>query len=326
MTAAGWPALRVEDWTDTRETLHRWTQVVGKIRLAQAPMVNHWWQVTLYVTPRGLTTSSMPAGDRAFEIEFDFCAHRLRITVEGGDQRDVVLEPKSVAAFYGEVMSALASLGLGDVTIWPVPVEIEDAIPFEEDFEHASYDPDAAQLFWRQLVQVDRVLKAFRARFAGKVSPVHFFWGAMDMAVTRFSGLPAPRHPGGAPNCGDWVMVEGYSHELASCGFWPGGGEEGAFYAYAYPKPEGFSPATATPAAAYYSGDYRQFLLPYEAVRKAADPDAAVMGFLQSSYEAAADLAAWDRTALEYAPVHGARPGDDSYSSSSAGRLERPAE
>jgi hypothetical protein len=312
MRETRWPALRVEDWADTRETLHRWMQIIGKIRLAQAPMVNHWWQVTLYVTPRGLTTSSMPAGNRAFEIEFDFCAHRLRITVEGCQQREIALEPKTVATFYAEVTDALASLGLEEATIWPVPVEIERAIPFERDTEHASYDAHAAQLFWRQLVQVDRVLKAFRARFAGKVSPVHFFWGAMDMAVTRFSGRPAPRHPGGAPNCGDWVMVEGYSHELASCGFWPGGGEEGAFYAYAYPEPAGYGTAPVTPDEAHYSSDYQQFLLPYEAVRAAAAPDATVLGFLQTTYDAAADLGAWDRAALEYVPVEGARPRDQS--------------
>jgi hypothetical protein len=306
--STNWPALRVEDWTETRETLHRWMQIVGKVRLAQAPMVNHWWHVTLYVTPRGLTTSSMPAGDRVFEIEFDFCVHRLRITVEGGEQRELVLEPKSVAAFYAEFMDALAALGL-DIRIWPVPVEIEDATPLNQDTEHAGYDPAAAQRFWRQLVQVDRVLTTFRAGFAGKVSPVHFFWGAMDMAVTRFSGRTAPRHPGGAPNCGDWVMVEGYSHELASCGFWPGGGEEGAFYAYAYPEPDGFSSAPVSPAEAFYSTDFRQFLLPYEAVRRAPDPDAAALAFLQSTYEAAADLGRWDRAALEYRPVEGARPG-----------------
>jgi hypothetical protein len=307
MTESSWPALRVEDWTETRETLHRWTQIVGKIRLAQAPMLNHWWQVTLYVTPRGLTTSSMPAGDRTFEIEFDFCAHQLRITVAGGEHREIALEPKSVATFYGEVLEALAALNL-DVKIWPVPVEIEDATPFEEDTTHASYDAAAAQLFWRQLVQVDRVLAQFRGRFQGKVSPVHFFWGALDMAVTRFSGRTAPRHPGGAPNCGDWVMVEGYSHELSSCGFWPGGGEEGAFYAYAYPEPEGFSAAPVQPDEAFYSADFRQFLLPYEAVRTAADPDATALAFLQSTYEAAADLGDWDRDALDYSPVTGARP------------------
>lgn len=308
MIESTWPALRVDDWTDTRETLHRWTQIVGKIRLAQAPMLNHWWQVTLYVTPRGLSTSSMPApGGRAFEIEFDFCTHQLRITVEGGEHREIALEPKSVAAFYGEVMDALAALNL-DVKIWPVPVEIEDATPFTEDTAHASYDPAAAQLFWRQLVQVDRVLKRFRAGFQGKVSPVHFFWGAMDMAVTRFSGRTAPRHPGGAPNCGDWVMVEGYSHELASCGFWPGGGEEGAFYSYAYPEPDGYSAAAVEPAEAFYSADFRQFLLPYEAVRTAADPEATALRFLQTTYDAAADLGDWDRDTLDYRPVEGARP------------------
>src|SRR4051794_6266697 len=186
MTGTSWPALRVEDWTATRETLHRWMQIVGKVRLAQAPMVNHWWQVTLYVTPRGLTTSAMPAGDgRTFEIEFDFCVHRLRITVEGGEQREIALAPKTVAAFYGEVMAALDELGLA-IEIWPVPVEVERAIPFDEDTEHAAYDAAAAQLFWRQLVQADRVLTRFRSGYAGKVSPVHFFWGAMDMAVTRF--------------------------------------------------------------------------------------------------------------------------------------------
>jgi Family of unknown function (DUF5996) len=308
MIETRWPALRVDDWTATRETLHRWMQIVGKIRLAQAPMVNHWWQVTLYVTPRGLTTSAMPSDDGGtFEIEFDFCAHRLRITAQGGEQRQLRLEPKTVAAFYVEVLDALASLGLA-ITIWPVPVEIEDAVPFDQDTAHASYDPVAANLFWRQLVQADRVMTRFRARFSGKVSPVHFFWGAMDLAVTRFSGRTAPRHPGGAPNCGDWVMVEGYSHELASCGFWPGGGEEGAFYAYAYPEPDGYGAATVTPEAAFYSAEFRQFLLPYEAVRTAAEPDVTLLEFLQTTYDAAADLGRWDRAALEYVPVKGARP------------------
>jgi hypothetical protein len=304
---SGWPSLRVADWTPTRETLHMWTQIVGKIRMAQEPMVNHWWQVTLYVTPRGLTTSTMAAGPRAFEIEFDFCEHVLRIVVEGGEHRTVALEPKTVAAFYAETMSALDDLGL-EVEIWPVPVEVERAIPFAEDVEHADYDPGAAQLFWRQLVQADRVMRRFRARFAGKVSPVHFFWGGMDMAVTRFSGRRAPRHQGGAPNCADWVMVEGYSHELSSCGFWPGAGEEGAFYAYAYPEPEGFRTHPVTPDEAFYSEPNGQFLLPYEAARTAADPDATVLGFLQSTYEAAAIHGDWDREALEYAPVEGARP------------------
>jgi hypothetical protein len=294
-----WPALRVEDWTETRDTLHMWTQVVGKVRLAKAPMVNHWWQVTLYVTPRGLTTGAIPDGTTTFEIEFDFCAHRLHVHREGGDRRHVALEPKSVATFHAETMAALADLGIA-VDIDTRPVEVETAIPFERDEVHAAYDPAAAQAFWRQLVQADRVLQAFRGRFVGKASPVHFFWGSFDLAVTRFTGRTAPRHPGGAPNCGDWVMVEAYSHELSSCGFWPGGGEEGAFYAYAYPEPEGFrSFAGVRPAEAYYNEDFRQYLLPYEVVRRADDPDAVLLDFLQSTYEAAAETGGWDRAALE---------------------------
>jgi hypothetical protein len=303
-----WPALRVDDWTETRDTLHMWTQVVGKVRLALAPMLNHWWQVTLYVTPRGLTTGAMPAPDgRSLSATFDFVDHELRLAVDGGGTRTVALEPKTVADFYAETIAALAALGV-EVTIWPVPVEVADAIPFPEDTVHASYDRDAVARFHRQLVDAARVLDAFRARFSGKVSPVHFFWGSFDLAVTRFSGRLAPRHPGGAPNCGDWVMVEGYSHELSSCGFWPGGGEEGAFYAYAYPEPDGFAEAPVAPAAAAYHRDFGQFLLPYEAVRQAPDPDAAALAFLQATYEAAADRADWDRTTLEYVPVEGARP------------------
>jgi len=264
--------------------------------------------VTLYVTPRGLTTSAMTAGARTFAIEFDFHDHLLRITADGGQERTVALEPKTVAAFYTETTAALAELGL-DVTIaHPVPVELEEAVPFAEDTQHADYDPDAAHAFWRQLVQADRVLKEFRGRFGGKVSPVHFFWGAMDMAVTRFSGRLAPRHPGGAPNCGDWVMVEGYSHELASSGFWPGGSGEGSFYAYAYPEPDGYRTHPVTPSEAFYSEVNGQWLLPYEAVRTAADPDAALLGFLQSTYEAGAIHGGWDRDVLEYVPVDGARP------------------
>lgn len=307
MTNVSWPGLRVDDWTDTRETLHLWTQIVGKVRMAREPMVNHWWQVALYVTPRGLGTSAMTAGDRIFELEFDFHEHLLRIVADGGEQRTVALEPKTVAAFYAETMAALADLGLA-VTIHPVPVEVVDAIPFAEDTQHTAYDPEAAHLFWRQLVQADRVLRVFRGRFTGKVSPVHVFWGALDMAVTRFSGRLAPRHPGGAPNCADWVMVEGYSHELTSCGFFAGGGEEGAFYAYAYPEPDGYRTHPVTPDDAFYSEVNGQWLLPYEAVRTAADPDATLLGFLQSAYEAGADHAGWDRASLEYVPVQGARP------------------
>jgi hypothetical protein len=305
--SASWPSLRVDDWTDTRETLHMWLQIVGKVRLAKAPMVNHWWQVPLYVSPRGLTTSSIPDGNGNFEIELDFCAHELHIDLVGGDRRVVALEPKSVAQFYAETMEALRQLGI-DVKIHTTPNEIEPAIPFDLDESHTEYDSESARLFWRQLVQADRVMTDFRSRFIGKVSPVHFFWGAMDMAVTRFSGRTAPRHPGGAPNVGDWVMVEGYSHELSSCGFWPGGGEEGAFYAYAYPEPDGFGDWRVGPEAAFYSEANGQFLLPYEAVRTAADPDAALLEFFQTTYEAAAVLGSWDRQALEDDPARRASP------------------
>jgi Family of unknown function (DUF5996) len=304
---SAWPSLRVGDWTETRDTLHMWTQIVGKVRLAKAAMLNHWWQVTLYVTPRGLTTSSIPDGSRTFEIEFDFCVHELVIRVEGGERRTVALEPKTVARFYAETVRALEELGI-DAPIWPVPVEVEQAIPFAEDETHASYDPHAARAFWGQLIQADRVLRTFRARYTGKVSPVHVFWGGLDMACTRFSGRTAPRHPGGAPNCGDWVMVEGYSHELSSAGFWPGGDGEGYFYAYAYPEPDGFADWPVQPAGAFYSREAGQFLLGYEQVRTADDPDAMLLEFLQSTYEAAAERGGWDRAALEYRPVEGARP------------------
>jgi hypothetical protein len=296
-----WPALRVADWEATRDTLHMWTQIVGKIRMAKAPMVNHWWQVALYVSPRGLTTSAIPDGERTFDIEFDFCEHVLRIRLDDGRTRTVALELKSVARFHAETFAALGELGI-EADILPVPVEVQRAIPFAQDEVHHDYDAAATHLFWRQLVQADRVLHAFRAGFAGKVSPVHVFWGALDMAVTRFSGRTAPTHPGGAPNCADWVMVEGYSHELSSCGFWPGGGAEGAFYAYAYPEPEGFA-AHPVPEGAFYYADGGQFLLPYEVVRAATDPDATLLAFLQSTYDAAADLGRWDREALDYRPV-----------------------
>ena len=302
-----WPALRVEDWAATRDTLHMWTQIVGKIRLAQAPMVNHWWQVPLYVSPRGLSTSAIPHGSGLFDIEFDFIDHQLYIRSSTGQQKSMYLEPKSVAAFYAETMAALRALDL-DVTISPSPVEVERAIPFAEDTEHASYAPEHAQKFWRQLVAAHRVMSLFRARFIGKTSPVHFFWGAMDMACTRFSGRTAPPHPGGAPNCGDWVMVEGYSHELASCGFWPGGSAEGTFYAYAYPEPDGYAQHPVQPKEAFYDTNIQEFLLPYEAVRTAQDPDAMLLEFLQTTYQAAADNAGWDRHALEDDPALRAAP------------------
>lgn len=297
-----WPSLRVQDWAATRDTLHMWTQIVGKIRLAHAPLVNHWWQVTLYVSPRGLTTSSIPYGTKVFDIEFDFIDHHLRIRTSDGAKRQIALEPKAVADFYTEVMAAMSELGI-ETQIAARPNEVDRAIPFAEDREHSSYDAEAAHLFWRQLVQADRVMQQFRSYFIGKVSPVHFFWGAVDLACTRFSGRTAPTHPGGAPNCGDWVMEEGYSHELSSCGFWPGGGDEGAFYAYAYPEPEGFADYPVGPAGAFYSQENGQFLMPYEAVRTAADPDAALLEFLHTTYDAAAERGGWDRAALEHDPT-----------------------
>jgi hypothetical protein len=293
--------LRVDDWAETRDTLHMWAQIVGKIRLAHAPLLNHWWQVTMYVSPRGLTTSTIPYESGAFDIEFDFIDHHVDLrTSEGGTER-IRLEPMPVADFYDRAMRALDSLGI-ETVIQAKPNEVETAIPFPEDQQHASYDPGHVNLFWRQLLQASRVMGEFRARFVGKVSPVHFFWGGMDLACTRFSGRSAPVHPGNVPNCGDWVMVEGYSRELSSCGFWPGAGEEGAFYAYAYPEPKGFSDYQVGPADAFYSTELGQFLLPYEAVRTASDPDRTLLEFLQTTYEAAADLADWDRSALEDDP------------------------
>lgn len=298
-----WPSLPLERWKDTYATLHMWTQVVGKIRLALAPLINHWWQVTLYVTSRGLTTSPIPYGTRTFQIDFDFLAHELHIDTGEGERRTLPLEPRSVADFYHRTMAALHALGI-DVPIWSTPVEIENPIPFERDDRHA-YDPEYAQRFWRILVQTDRVLSAFRAGFLGKASPVHFFWGSFDLAVTRFSGRLAPVHPG-APNVADFVTREAYSHEVSSCGFWPGGGPIGepVFYAYAYPEPAGFKDFPVQPAEAFYSPDLREFLLPYEAIRNAKSPDQALLAFLQSTYEAAADLGKWDRVNLERQPAH----------------------
>ena len=296
-----WPRLRVADWAETRDTLHMWTQIVGKVRLAHAPLVNHWWQVTLYVSPRGLTTSAVPYRDGAFDVEFDFVDHVLVLRSSDGGTRHVALEAKPVARFHAETLRALEELGI-DAPIQAHPNEVEPAIPFAEDDRHTSYDPAAAHLFWQQLLQAQRVMGEFRSHFVGKVSPVHFFWGAMDLACTRFSGRPAPPHPGGAPNCGDWVMVEGYSRELSSCGFWPGGGEEGAFYAYAYPEPDGFADHRVRPGEAHYSARNGQFLLPYEAVRTAGDPDGTLMHFLQDTYEAAAECGGWARASLEDDP------------------------
>jgi hypothetical protein len=287
-----WPRLRVDDWTETRDTLHMWTQIVGKVRLSRAPLINHWWQVTLYVSPRGLTTGAIPHRGGLFDLEFDFVDHRLRLRSSDGGERMVALSSRPVADFYEDTMAALGALDL-EVTIDPRPNEVDPAIPFNEDHHHATYDPQAARLFWRQLVLADRGLAEFRSHFVGKVSPVHFFWGAMDLACTRFSGRGAPEHPGGAPNCGDWVMVEGYSRELSSAGFWPGGGEEGAFYAYAYPEPPGYRTSPVSPPTAAFDEALGEFVLPYADVRQSADPDARLLEFLTSTHAAAARSGDW---------------------------------
>jgi hypothetical protein len=292
-----WPSLSVAEWTPTRDALHLWTQVVGKVKLAKTPLVNHWWNVTFLVTPRGLTTGAIPDGGRIFEMEFDMVAQRLTVIVLDGERRDVALRPMSVSAFYEETLEALRALGIA-VEIRPVPVERETVVPFGEDRAVRDYRAEHARAFWLQLVQASRVMGEFRSSFRGKVSPVHFFWGSFDLAVTRFSGRAAPAHPGGAPNCADWVMAEAYSHEVASCGFWPGGGSEGAFYAYAYPEPDGYQAATVRPTQAAYSQKLQQFLLPYEVVRSSRDPDAAALAFFESTYQAAATLGEWDPSLL----------------------------
>ena len=299
MTTDLWPALPLAEWKDTYYTLHMWTQIVGKIKLALTPPVNHWWNISLYVTPRGLTTSVMYLNDRLFQIEFDFIDHLLLIETTGASTKKIALRPRSVADFYQETMATLESLGMS-VTIWTTPVEVPDPIPFEKDQKHVAYDPEYAQRFWRILAQASRVLTDFRSRFTGKVSPVHFFWGAFDLAVTRFSGRTAPSHPG-APNLARFVAVEAYSHEVSSCGFWPGGGpvDEPAFYAYAYPEPQGFKDYPIQPSEGFYHTEMREFLLPYDVVRNAKSPDEVLLSFLQSTYEAAATCAKWDRRALE---------------------------
>ncbi len=297
-----WPQLPLEEWQETYETLHRWMQIVGKTRLGLAPMQNHWWQVTLYVTARGLGTSPIPYRERNFEVEFDFLDHLLIVRTSEGVTRMIPLAPQSVADFFGEYMALLRSLDI-EPKIWPQPVELTDATPFADDRMHASYDPDAAQRCWRILTQADRVLKEFRSGFIGKCSPSHFWWGAFDLACTRFSGRPAPPHPGGVPNTPDYVTREGYSRECISAGWWPGtvGGpvNEPAFYAYAYPEPAGCPEALVRPAAAEYRMDVREWILPYEFVRTAPDPDAALLEFFESTYSAAADLGDWNRALLE---------------------------
>jgi Family of unknown function (DUF5996) len=295
-----WPALPLNAWSDTAATLHMWLQIVGKIRLRCSPWTNHSWHTTFYVTSRGLTTSPVPYGLVEFEIEFDFIDHVLTIQVSDGHQVRVPLEPQSVAAFYGRVMREMKGLGL-DVRIHSRPNEVPEAIPFAKNELLHSYDREYVNRFWRALAQSDRVFKAFRARFIGKCSPVHLFWGAMDLAVTRFSGRRAPQHPGGIPNLPDYVTREAYSHEVSSCGFWAGGGavDYPAYYAYAYPEPEGFADRKVEPSQAFYSKDFREFILPYDAVRNADDPDAMLLAFLQATHAAVADLAKWDRAGLE---------------------------
>jgi hypothetical protein len=298
-----WPALPLDSWKDTYATLHMWTQIVGKVRTAKAPWQNHSWHTTLYLTARGLTTSPIPYDSRTFEIEFDFIGHALEIRTSDGEARRIELAAQPVAEFYARVMEALGSLEL-PVRINRKPNEVAEPIHFDRDETHRSYDPEFAARFWRALVQADRVFKIFRGRFIGKCSPVHFFWGAPDLAVTRFSGRVAPQHPGGVPNLPDTVAREAYSQEVSSCGFWPGGGAipYAAFYSYAYPEPPGFSAATPVAPGAFYSTDLREFILPYETVAEAADPDALLLQFLQATYEAAATLGHWDRSALERPP------------------------
>jgi hypothetical protein len=284
----------VLQWQPTKDTVHLWTQIVGKTRLALAPRLNHWWNSTLYVTARGLTTSLMPYSGGGAEVEFDFTGHQLVIRTTGGQIRRMTLAPRSVADFHAEYLAHLRDLGI-DVWISAGPNEVTDAIPFAADDVHDQYDAGAVHQFWLSLTDAHRVMSRFRAGFRGKASPVHFFWGAFDLAVTRFSGRPAPPHPGGIPNCPDWVMIEAYNDEVSSCGYWPGGADEGAFYSYAYPTPEGFAGHAVTPAAAYYDQQLGEFVLPYAAVRAASDPDALLLEFLDSTFRAAYDLARWSQ-------------------------------
>ena len=299
-----WPALPLDEWQPTYETLHRWLQIVGKVRLAQTPWINHSWHVPLYVTARGLATSSIPHGARTFEVVFDFCQHRLLIQASDGTESVLTLRPQSVAEFHSALLGTLDRMGLA-VAIHGRPNELEDATPFAEDRAHSAYDSQYAERMWRVLVQANRVFNAFRARFIGKCSPVHFFWGSFDLAVTRFSGRRAPEHPGGVPNLPDWIVREAYSHEVSSCGFWPGGGPHPfpLFYSYAYPEPKGFATAKIEPEGAFYSAELREWVLPYEFVRNSASPDDALLAFLEKTYEAAAVNGRWDRSALERSAI-----------------------
>ncbi len=297
---AHWPDLPLDAWSETCDTLHLWTQVAGKVRLALTPLVNHWWNVTFRVTSRGLIAPANHYGGRSFDIMFDLFDHQLLIATSDGSLESFPLKAMSVAEFYETFMERLRRLDI-DVRIWTMPGEIDNAIPFDQDQSHAHYDSEYVSRFRRVLVQSTRVMNEFRARFIGKVSPVHFFWGSFDLAVTRFSGRTAPPPHGSTPNVAPWVMAEAYSHEVSSCGFWPGNGGYGqpAFYVYAYPEPDGYGDTPLGTADAFYDKSLGQFILPYEAVRLARDPDALLLGFLQDTYEAAADLAEWHREALE---------------------------
>jgi hypothetical protein len=290
-----WPALPLEAWKDTRDTLHMWTQMVGKVRLRLTPLVNHWWNVPLYVSANGLTTARIPYFDRAFELRFDFLGHKLALETSDGIAKSISLAPRTVADFYSEFIEMLHSTRI-DVKIWTMPVEVPNPIPFEKDQEHRSYDSKYVERFWRILLSVDAVLNEFRSRFIGKSSPVHFFWGSFDLAVTRFSGRKAPDRPGADP-----VTREAYSHEVSSVGYWPGGGGvgDGAFYSYASPVPEGFKDARVGPTGSYFDPNLGEFILMYEVVQKAQSPTAALLEFCQSTYEAAAALGNWNRGALE---------------------------
>ncbi|MFZ0288890.1 MAG: DUF5996 family protein [Candidatus Sulfotelmatobacter sp.] len=292
---AAWPELPLDAWQDTYDTLHMWTQIVGKVRLALSPRVNHWWEVPLYVNARGLTSSAIPYRDGIFEVQFDFIEHTLTIQSSWGASKSLALKPQTVADFYAEFMSALRSLGIA-VKIWTMPVEVPNPVRFESDTQHASYDPEYAHRLWQILILCDTVFKKFRAGFIGKDSPVHFFWGSFDIAVTRFSGRRAPEKPESDP-----ITREAYSHEVISAGFWPGGGEvKGpAFYAYAAPEPTGFAQQSVQPQAAFYHPQLREFLLMYDDVRRSASPRETLLSFLQSTYEAGANLAHWDRKELE---------------------------
>lgn len=300
---AAWPELELAGWKDTYESLHLWTQIVGKIRLANTPWLNHSWHVPLYLSARGLTTSRMLTRDAACEIEFDFIDHRLVLTSSDGREIRVPLKARPVSEFFREVVGAAGELGLS-TAFYPVPNELPDPIPFEQDERHDAYDPAAAHRFWQALVRIEKVFETFRARFIGKCSPVHFFWGSFDVAVTRFSGRTAPPHPGGVPHLPDAVAREAYSHEVSSAGFWPGGDPAPypLFYSYGYPEPRGFAAAAVEPAEAFYSPELREFVLPYEAVRGSSDPDGTLLAFLESTYRVAADLGRWDRDALERPP------------------------